>query len=203
MFHQKILETVLNLHEYASTPMKRVFELCLEAMEDVSLDIESVSELPDIPFTKPIVTKIQAALGSSQQPENGVSSKRSQIRRRKKRPTSGSESNTSQADLSGQASRNKKRKKTVRGSHRTTLNGYIDQSDSSSTSSLPDISPRRVKCFYCNVWMEKHEMRKHKTSHHINDIDNLPSPTMTRSRSTRLHRQARFFVNQMEDFEYY
>ena len=63
------MEVLLNFHEDAKTPMKRVLEICMENMESISLQIKSVDELPDIPFTKPIVRKIQAALVSSAEPQ--------------------------------------------------------------------------------------------------------------------------------------
>ena len=207
----------MNFHEDAKTPMKRVLEICMENMESISLQIKSVEELPDIPFTKPIVRKIKAALISSAEPATvgegtkAASQKRNHRKRRTKRsnkPNSVSESSiSSQTEssrpVSGQNSirGQKRRKKTDRGSKRANPNEFMDQSTSSSTSSLPPISPRRVKCIHCNIWMEQHEERQHKRKFHMNFVP--PSPTLTRSRSVRPHRQARIFGNQMRDFEYY
>lgn len=179
MIHQRIMETLLNFHEDAIGPMKRIFELCMDSMENVNLNIASLDELPDIPFTKPIVRKLNAALGSSAELDTEEATPASSKRSHKRRRT----------------------KQTGMGSKRTIPSGFIDQSTSSSASSLPDISPRRVKCIQCDIWLEKHKMRRHKRKHHVNT--DPPSPTMTRLRSVRPHRQARHIGNQMQDFEYY
>ena len=217
MMHQNIMEVLLNFHEDAKTPMKRVLEICMENMESISLQIKSVDELPDIPFTKPIVRKIQAALVSSAEPQiecegNKPASQKRKYRKRQtkqsKKSTSVSESSmSSQTESSRPVPRQnsirgqKRKNNTDRGSKITNLNGFIDQSTSSSTSSLPSISPRRVKCSHCNIWMEQHEERQHKRLFHMNVVP--PNPTLTRSRSVRPQRQARIFGNQLRDFEYY
>ena len=57
MLHSKIMGILLSLHEKATGPLQRVFELCMEAMENVEGEIKSVAELPQIPFTDPIKRK--------------------------------------------------------------------------------------------------------------------------------------------------
>ena len=44
MIHQKIMEILLSLHEKASGPLQRVYEICLSSMEHVEGDIKSVAD---------------------------------------------------------------------------------------------------------------------------------------------------------------
>ena len=69
MLHHKIMEILLSLHEKATGPLQRVYELCLENMENVEGEIKSLAELPQIPFTNPIKRKIQETLGPETEPE--------------------------------------------------------------------------------------------------------------------------------------
>ena len=82
MLHHKIMEILLSLHEKATGPLQRVYELCLENMENVEGEIKSLAELPQIPFTNPIKRKIQEALGPETEPETN-SPKKSKKRAKK------------------------------------------------------------------------------------------------------------------------
>ena len=63
MMQQEIFEILMDLHEVSSNEMmKRVYEICLKCLEDISSDITSVEDLPDIPFTKPIKRKLATAI---------------------------------------------------------------------------------------------------------------------------------------------
>ena len=61
-------------------------------MENVEGEIESLAELPQIPFTNPIKRKIQEALGPETEPETNSSKK---SKKRAKKPVSEAESSTS------------------------------------------------------------------------------------------------------------
>ena len=152
MLHHKIMEILLSLHEKATGPLQRVYELCLENMENVEGEIKSLAELPQIPFTNPIKRKIQEALGPETEPETNSPKK---SKKRAKKPVSEAESSTSTT-----FPRKKRSKKATK--------RYMDSSSSSnnsSASSLPDPSEHRVKCTQCESWVEKYEMRQHKRGH--------------------------------------
>ena len=94
MIHQKIMEILLSLHEKASGPLQRVYEICLCSMEHVEGDIKSVAELPQIPFTIPIRRKLEAAMEPQTDTETNspeVAKKRRRTKRARK-PISESES---------------------------------------------------------------------------------------------------------------
>ena len=187
---------LLSLHEQTAGPLKRVFEVCLKAMEDVPGEIKSVIELPQIPFTKPIIRKIEAGLEAlepgteieTESPE--IANKRRRRTKRSKKSIAASESSTSTTN-----SKQKRQKRSKKASK-----GYMDKSTSlsSSVSSLPDTSRNRMKCSLCNLWIEKYEMRQHERDHRINDNT---SPSVTKS--VRPSRQAKKNSHQMPEFEYY
>ena len=188
MLHSKIMGILLSLHEKATGPLQRVFEVCMEAMENVEEEIKSVAELPKIPFTDPIKRKIQAAMEPETEPETSspIISKKRRRTKRAKKPASEAESSTSTT-----SSRQKRSKKAT--------NGYMDStSTSSSASSLPDTSNHRVKCTLCELWVEKYDIRQHTRGHQTN-ITTSPSVT----RSFRPSRRATKNRNQMPDFVYY
>ena len=60
----------MDLHEVSSYPMKTVYENCLNGMENVSNDISSVDSLPNIPFTKPIKSKLKAVINNRREKNN-------------------------------------------------------------------------------------------------------------------------------------
>ena len=120
MLHHKIMGILLSLHEKASGPLQRVYEICLESMENVERDIKSVAELPQIPFTTPIRRKIEAAMEPETETETN-SPEISKKRRRTKKPISESESSTSTT-----FSRHKRSKKATK--------GYMDSTSTSHSS---------------------------------------------------------------------
>ena len=196
MLHQKIMGILLSLHEKTTGPLQRVYELCLEAMNDnVSEDINAVVELPQIPFTRPILSRIEAALVPEPETEVETSSPEIATKRRKRKKKARKSLSVSESSTSTTNSKQKRQK----GSNKSTK-AYINQSTSSSSSvsSLPETGRQRVKCSLCNLWIEKYEMRQHKRQHHT-DIN--PSPSVTRS--VRPSRQAKRNGHQMSDFEYY
>ena len=55
MTQQEIFEILMDLHEVSNNDMmKKVYEICLKCLEDITSEITSVEDLPDIPFTTPI-----------------------------------------------------------------------------------------------------------------------------------------------------
>ena len=86
----------MDLHEVSSYPMKTVYENCLNGMENVSNDISSVDSLPNIPFTKPIKSKLKAVINNRREKNNietdletskgAAERKESNKRKRKRRP---------------------------------------------------------------------------------------------------------------------
>ena len=79
MLHQKIMAILLSLHEKATGPFKRVYEICLENMENVEGLIKSAAELPQIPFTNPIKRKIQAAMEPETEPETNFQEEKTNL----------------------------------------------------------------------------------------------------------------------------
>ena len=77
---------LLSLHEQTAGPLKRVFEVCLKAMEDVPGEIKSVVELPQIPFTKPIIRKIEAGL-EALEPGTEIETESPEIANKRRRRT--------------------------------------------------------------------------------------------------------------------
>ena len=184
MIFQNIIEILMDLHEVSSNPMRTVYENCLNSMENVSNDISSVDSLPNLPFTRPIKSKIKAAITNNKgdeinrREENNIETdvetstdtaerKQSSKRKRRKRPK-----NTGYVDESISNSESSigfgvpKRKKA------------INVSTSSSASSLPDPSIHNIKCNQCSVWIDTLRLREHKKNHCKNQI---PPPTRSRN----------------------
>ena len=188
------MASLLTLHENSAGPLQRVYEICLEEMNNLDDEINSVADLPRIPFTKAIKRNIEAAIkpaATSMEPETEVESnlpqisnnKRKRLTKRRKKQPSETESSTSLNHL-----RKKKRpKKATRD---------FSSSSSSSVSSLPDPSKQRVMCKVCKIWIEQYEMRQHEREHH-----QPTGPTLTRP--ARPMRQAKKNAHQMPEFEYY
>ena len=213
----------MDLHEVSSNPMKTVYEICLNSMENVSNDIESVDSLPNLPFTRPIKSKIKAAIINkggeiNRREENNIETdletstgaagrKQSSKRKRRKRPK-----NTGYIDQSTSNSESSigfgvpKRKKS------------INVSTSSSASSLPEPSIHNIKCNQCSLWIDTLRLREHKTKHCKNQIpppsrsrNQIPTstssrnqiPPSTRSRTQRPDRLAKNAGPQRPEYIYY
>ena len=116
MLHHKIMEILLSLHEKATGPLQRVYELCLENMENVEGEIKSLAELPQIPFTNPIKRKIQEALGPETEPETNSPKK---SKKRAKKPVSEAESSTSTSFPRKKRSKKQQKDAWIRRHHQT------------------------------------------------------------------------------------
>ena len=67
MTQQEIFEILMDLHEVSNNDMmKKVYEICLKCLEDITSEITSVEDLPDIPFTNPIKKKLANAFKDKQ-----------------------------------------------------------------------------------------------------------------------------------------
>ena len=75
---------LLSLHEKATGPFKRVYEICLENMENVEGVIKSVAELPQIPFTNPIKRKFRQPETEPEKNSPKISKKRRRTKSAKK-----------------------------------------------------------------------------------------------------------------------
>ena len=100
------MASLLTLHENSAGPLQRVYEICLEEMNNLDDEINSVADLPRIPFTKAIKRNIEAAIkpaATSMEPETEVESnlpqisnnKRKRLTKRRKKQPSETESSTS------------------------------------------------------------------------------------------------------------
>ena len=106
MLNEKVIASLLTLHENSAGPLQRVYEICLEEMSNLDDEINSVADLPRIPFTKAIKRNIEAAItpvATSMEPETEVESnlqqisnnKRKRLTKRRKKHASETESSTS------------------------------------------------------------------------------------------------------------
>ena len=68
MTQQEIFEILMDLHEVSNNDMmKKVYEICLKCLEDITSEITSVEDLPDIPFTNPIKKSLQMLLRTNRE----------------------------------------------------------------------------------------------------------------------------------------
>ena len=173
---QNVMEILMDLHEVSSNPMKTVYEHCLNGMENVSNDISSVDSLPNIPFTKPIKSKLKAVINNRREKNNietdletskgAAERKESNKGKRKRRPKK-----TGYVDKSISNSESS----IDFGIHKHKKSNNV--STSSSASSLPDPSIHDIKCNQCSLWIDRLRLKEHKRRH----CKNKNPPTQSRN----------------------
>ena len=166
MTQQEIFEILMDLHEVSNNDMmKKVYEICLKCLEDITSEITSVEDLPDIPFTNPIKKKLANAFKDKQgarpavetdTDSNVADTNPTRAPKQGKRKHNIIESSTSTSSTNSQTEYGKRKVRRRRRPRR---------SSSSSTSSLPDPSVRNIKCKTCGLWIDAVVFREHKTNH--------------------------------------
>ena len=161
MTQQEIFEILMDLHEVSNNDMmKKVYEICLKCLEDITSEITSVEDLPDIPFTNPIKKSLQMLLRTNRERDQQL--KPTQTAMLPTQPKQGKrkhniiESSTSTSSTNSQTEYGKRKVRRRRRPRR---------SSSSSTSSLPDPSVRNIKCKTCGLWIDAGVFREHKRNH--------------------------------------
>ena len=197
MTQQEIFEILMDLHEVSNNDMmKKVYEICLKCLEDITSEIMSVEDLPDIPFTNPIKKKLANAFKDKQgarpavetdTDSNVADTNPTRAPKQGKRKHNIIESSTSTSSTNSQT---ENRKTKVRRRRRPR------RSSSSSTSSLPDPSVRNIKCKTCGLWIDAVVFREHKRNH------KSPSSS-SRLNMQRPERLAKNTVFQKPDYHYY
>ena len=159
MTQQEIFEILMDLHEVSNNDMmKKVYEICLKCLEDITSEITSVEDLPDIPFTNPIKKKLANAFKDKQgarpavetdTDSNVADTNPTRAPKQGKRKHNIIESSTSTSSTNSQTEYGKRKVRRRRRPRRSS-----SSSTSSSTSSLPDPSVRNIKCKTCGLWID-------------------------------------------------